>query len=283
MSLPIRAGIPGPTLEALVDHIDQPGIDGDPARDITRVLPDITQEEALQVQIAVKRRRVASGDRIIGHQASFTSAGVLKLFPSAPRAMVGTLLASIIRADGDQVTLDTDEVFIESELGLILKRDLEGPQLTATQVLSAVDAFLPAIEVAPLRPGVREGQYSWAHMIAVQKAFGGYIVLGNRLTAPHGLDPRLEGCLVSIDSVPRAGAIGFEAMGNPLNVVAAMARRLSAIGEKLHAGEVLITGTLAPPQVVTAANRVARVDFQTLGSVCVQFEPQEGSDSKLLG
>lgn len=258
-------------LETLVDHIDQPGIDGDPTRDITRLQPDITHEEALRVQLAVKRRHAAAGDRIIGHQASFTSAGVTKLFPTAPRAMVGTLLGSIVRTDGDQVELDAVEVFIESELGMVLKRDLEGPALTAAEVLNAVEAFLPAIEVAPLRPGVREGKYSWPHMIAVQKAFGGYIVLGSRLTSPHRFDPRLEGCLVSIDGKPRAGATGFEAMGSPLQVVAAMARRLHAVGEKLHAGQVLITGSLPPPQGITSANRVARVEFQTLGSVSVRF------------
>lgn len=260
-----------PDLEALVSHIDQPGIDKDPALDIVKVKPDITQVEALAVQLAVKRRREAEGDRIIGHQASFTSAAMRSIFPDAPRPMVGTLLASLARESGEQVELETSEVFVESEIALLLKKDLEGPALTASEILAATEAFLPAIEIAPSRPGVRAGLYSWPHMIAVQKAVGGFVVFGPRLTSPRAFDARLEGCLVSVDGEVRAGAVGYEAMGSPLTVVAAVARGLHAVGEKLRAGQVVMTGSIAPPQPVTAAHRQAQLEFQTLGSVSVRF------------
>lgn len=262
--------------ENLIEHMDQPAIDADPALDIIRLKPDMTQAEALALQLAVKRRRVAAGDHIIGHQASFTSPSMRAMFPDSPKPMVGTLLASLRREDGDEVELDCDTAFIESELALLLKHDLEGPHLTPFDVLAATEAFLPAIEVAPLRPGVLEGRYSWQHLIAVQKAQGGYIVLGQRLTSPRGIDPRLEGCLISIDGVARDGAVGFQAMGSPLVVVAAMAKMLHAVGEKLHAGQVVMTGSLAPPQRVSRANRLAVLDFQTLGRVAVRIAGQRG-------
>jgi 2-keto-4-pentenoate hydratase len=255
----------------LAAHIDQPGIDSDPSRDIVTIKPDITQDEALAVQLATKRRRVAAGDRIAGHQASFTSAAIQRMFPDAPIPMVGTLMASQLRDSGAEVELDADETFIECEMGLVLKRDLAGADLCAAEILSAIEGFLPVIEVAPLRPGVREQAYSWPHMIAVQKALGGHVILGSRLTPPTGFDPRLEGCLVEIDGVPRAGATGFEAMGHPLAVVAAMARKLHAVGERLNAGQLVITGSLPPPQVVTRSNRRADLHFATLGSVSVRF------------
>jgi 2-keto-4-pentenoate hydratase len=261
------------TFEQLIAHIDQPGIDADPSRDITKLKPDITQEEALAVQLAVKRRRVAAGDRIVGHQASFTSPAVRKIFPDAPRPMVGTLLASLMREDYDEVHLDADKVFIEAEIGMILKRDLEGPYLTNADVLAAVEGFVPAIEIAPVRPGAIERAYSYPHMIAVQKAVGGFVLLGPRMTSPKSFDPRLEGALVSLNGEPKAAATGFEAMGNPLSVVAAMARTLHAIGEKLHAGQVLITGALPMPPAAVPGDRAARAEFQTLGSVSVRFAP----------
>jgi 2-keto-4-pentenoate hydratase len=260
-----------PTFSELVDHISQPGVDGDPARDIVRLAPNITRQEAQQVQLAVKRKRAAAGDRIIGHQASFTTSGVRKMFPDAPMPMVGTLLASLSRNDGDEIELDAEETFIESEIALILKRDLEGPDLTEREVLSAIDCFLPSIEIAPLRPGVRERAYSYEHLIAVQKSAGGYVFFGSRQTAARGIDIVLEGCLVSLDGEPRAAAMGFEAMGSPLKVVSAMARTLHGIGEKLLAGQVIMTGSLPAPPVATRANRVARADFAQLGSVTARF------------
>lgn len=260
------------TTDELIAHLDQPGIDSNPELDIIRLKPDLTQDEALALQLGSKRKRVVLGDRIIGHQASFTSNGIRSMFPDAPTPMVGTLLASISRADGDQIELDCDEAFIESEMAMILKRDLEGPDLTPVEVLAAVDCFLPAIEVAPLRPGVFDQKYSWPHMIAVQKATGGYVVFGSKLTPARGIDARLEACFVSIDGQARAAAAGFEAMGSPLNVVAAMAAKLHAIGEKLHAGQIIMTGSLPPPQRVSAANQIATVQFNSLGSVSVRIK-----------
>jgi 2-keto-4-pentenoate hydratase len=258
-------------IEDLANHIDQPGIDSDPARDIVHLKPDITQSEALQVQLAVKRRRAAAGDRIVGHQASFTSAGIRTLFPDAPRPMLGTILASIVRPSGAEIELDCEEAFIESEMAMILGRDLEGDDLTPHEVMRAIDCFLPSLEVAPLRPGVFDKAYSWPHLIAVQKAFGGFMVFGPRISASRRIDARLEACLVSIDGDERASGAGFEAMGSPVNVIVAMAAQLSEIGEKLHAGQVIMTGSLPPPQKITSANRVATVEFATLGNVSIRI------------
>jgi 2-keto-4-pentenoate hydratase len=258
-------------IEDLADHIDQPGIDSNPARDIVHLKPDITQSEALQVQLAVKRRRAAAGDRIVGHQASFTSAGIRTLFPDAPRPMVGTILASIVQPSGAEIELDCEEAFIESEMAMILGRDLEGDDLTPHEVMRAIDCFLPSLEVAPLRPGVFDKAYSWPHLIAVQKAFGGFMVFGPRISASRRIDARLEACLVSIDGDERASGAGFEAMGSPVNVIVAMAAQLSEIGEKLHAGQVIMTGSLPPPQKITSANRVATVEFATLGNVSIRI------------
>ncbi len=259
------------TLKELIDHMDQPGIDSDPSKDITLIKPDITWEEALQVQFGVKRRHVERGDKIIGHQGSFTSESVRKLFPGSPFPMFGSLLRSITRKDGDEVELDCDTVFIESEIAVMLKTDLEGENLTPMDVLAATEGFLPAIEVAPVRPGVMEQKYSWAHSIAQQKAFGGYVVFGSKLTSPSGFNPQLEGCLISMDGEPKASATGFEAMGNPLNVVAALAAAIAPIGEKLHAGQIIMTGSVAPPQRVAPDTKVATLTCQTLGSVSVRF------------
>ncbi len=260
-----------PTLEDLIDHIDQPGIDSDPSKDISLIKPEITHQEALAVQLGVKRRKVAQGDKIIGHQGSFTSFSVRDMFPNAPFPMFGTLLGSLARDDGDEVKLDTEKVFIESEIAVLLKHDLEGENLSSMDVLAAIEGFLPAIEVAPLRPGVLEKQYSWAHMIAVQKAVGGFVVFGSKLTSPKNFNPRLEGCLISMDGEPKAGAIGFEAMGSPLKVIAELAAAIAPLGEKLHAGQIIMTGSLAPPQLISPEHKMATLECQTLGSVSVRF------------
>lgn len=259
------------SLEELVNFIDRPGIDKHVENDIIKVAPDLSLSDALRVQIGAKKRRVADGDSIAGHQASFTSAAAQRMVPSMPVPMVGTLLASLIRSDGDEVALDAEVTAIESEVGILMKRDLKGPHVNPLQALAAVEAFFPAIEVAPIRPGLLEGKWSNQHIIAVQKAQGGYVVLGSKLTSPRQFDPRLEGVAVGVDGKHGASATGIEAMGSPLVVLAAIANRLAEVGEYLREGQVVITGSLPPPQRVGAGNRFAEVEFTRLGKVSVRF------------
>lgn len=258
-------------LDRLADIVDRPGSDRDFASDVIRHAPDLTLEDALRLQIEVKRRRVAAGDRIVGHQASFTSAALQKLLPGMPPPMVGTLLASLVRKSGDMVELDSDPVAIESEIAVLLKRDLVGPHVTPAQALAAVEAYLPAIEVAPVRPGLLDGRWSNQHIIAVQKAVGGYVVFGDRLTSPDEFDPRLEGVVVSVNGEARGSAAGVEAMGSPINVLAAVANRLAAAGEHLRAGQFVITGSLPAAQILKPGDRYAEAEFTRLGRVCVRF------------
>jgi 2-keto-4-pentenoate hydratase len=257
-------------LEKIVDFIDQPGIYSDPSLDVVNFEPEITWTQALAVQLAVKRRRAQAGDRILGHQASFTSAALRATYPDSPRPMIGTLLASMARTHGDCVDLNGGTAAIENEIGVILKSDLAGPDVTPADVLRCVEGFVPCLEVAVLARG-RKKLPSWPHMIACQKPYGGYVVVGTRITPPQKFDPRLEGCVVSVDGEARTGSTGFEAMGSPLHVVAAIAQGLHAIGEGLKAGQLVMTGSLAQPPVVTATTRVVQAEFQTLGSIAVRF------------
>ncbi|MGE0503456.1 MAG: 2-keto-4-pentenoate hydratase [Rhizobiaceae bacterium] len=258
-------------LERLAAHIDQPGIDKDVGLDIIGLAPDLSLDDALRVQMGAKRLKVARGDAVVGWQASFTSAAVQKMVPSMPPPMVGTLLSSLMRPDGAVVGFDGDFTVIECEIGVVLKRDLVGPYVTPVQALAAVEAYFPAIEVAPVRPGLLDGKWSNQHIIAVQKAEGGFVVTGSHLTSPRNFDPRVEGVVVSVDGKARASAAGVETMGGPMNVLAAMANRLAAAGECMRAGQIAITGSLPPPQRVGADNVYAEAEFSHLGRVTVRF------------
>src|SRR5262245_25826922 len=99
------------SLDALLELLDRPGIDKDPAFDIGKLEPQLSIDDAYRLQFASKARRVARGDRIAGRQASFTSAAIRKSFPDFPAPMTGTILASLVREDGAEVQLDAEVTF----------------------------------------------------------------------------------------------------------------------------------------------------------------------------
>lgn len=262
-------------LESLIAHLDRPGIDKDPAEDIIRIAPDLSYDDAFRLQILTKRRQVERGDRVVGYQASLTSSGARKAMPHIPSPMVGTLLASLVRPEGAIVELDDELNFIEAEIAVLMKADLSGAHVTAADVLFAAAGYFPAVEVAPVRPGLLENKWSAQHLVAVQKAAGGYVIPGSKLTKVDGIDLRLEGAVTSIDGEVRGTACGVEAMDSPLNVVAAVVRRLATAGEGLKAGQFVMTGSLPAPQPIRKHNRCARVEFTRLGSVELRIAPQD--------
>ncbi|HKT72050.1 MAG TPA: fumarylacetoacetate hydrolase family protein [Steroidobacteraceae bacterium] len=261
------------SFEELLEHLDKSGVDKRLEDDIIHLAPEITYDDAFRLQLASKQRRVAAGDRVIGYQASLTSSGAQRTMPHIPAPMVGTLLASLERPEGSTVDLDDDINFVEAEIGVLLKHDLEGARTTTADVLAAVEAYFPALEVAPVRPGLFDNKWSAQHLLAVQKAPGGYVLFGSRLTSPTGFDLRTEGAITSIDGEVKGSACGVEAMGNPLNVVAAVVRRLATAGQGLKAGQIIMTGSLPAPQIVKTHNHSARIEFTRLGSVEVRITP----------
>lgn len=261
--------------EHLLRHLDRPGVDKDVVDDILLMQPDLSYDDAFRLQVMSKRRAVERGDRIVGYQASLTSSGAQKAMPHIPAPMVGTILASLVRPEGAVVELDDEVSFIEAEIAVSMKDDLAGSDVTAADVLAATAGYLPALEVAPVRPGLLEGKWSAQHLVAVQKAAGGYILLGSRLTDPRDFDLRLEGAITTIDGEVRGTACGAEAMGNPLNVVAAVVRRLAIAGEGLKAGQFVMTGSLPAPQIIKKHNRHARAEFTRIGSVDVRIAPSD--------
>jgi 2-keto-4-pentenoate hydratase len=76
---------------------------------------------------------------------------------------------------------------------------------------------------------------------------------------------------LEINNTVTSVGTGAACLGHPLNAAAWLARTLSAAGEKLKAGDVLLTGALGPMVALKPGDQVvARVG--RLGSACFRYE-----------
>ena len=257
------------TLDDLVDHLDHPDMPYDPERDIARMAPDLTIDDAYRLQFALMRRRAERGDRVVGYQASLTSAGAARAFPQYPSPYLGCLLRSNIKLDDEPMTFECEEYLVETEIGVIFKHDLAGADLMPADVVNALQGYIGALEMAPLRPGTREGRWSAQQLVATHNT-GSRIILGSKIVPPH-VDMRTEAAVVTTNGVVRASAAGVETLGGPIRTIIAMAGILHSYGLGFRAGQVVITGSLPPPQPVRREDATAAVDFTRLGSIAVRF------------
>jgi 2-oxo-3-hexenedioate decarboxylase len=144
---------------------------------------------------------------------------------------------------------------VEAEIAFVLGEDLQGPGVTGDEALRATRYVLPALEFVDSR--YENFKFTLPDVVADNTSASRF-VLGSKLTAPDGLDLDLIGVTLQINGEIRGLGAGAAVLGHPANSVAMLANMLSRKGEKLKAGDVVLTGGITeairvePGDVVTA-------------------------------
>ena len=140
----------------------------------------------------------------------------------------------------------------EPEVVLILGRDLEGPYVTAADVMAATAAVAVGIEVLDSR--YSDYRFTMPDVVADNTSAGRYLV-GAPVDAA-GIDLRLVGVVLEHRGEVVATASGAAALGHPASAVAWLVRSLHAEGEGLKAGEIVLSGGLTAAVPVVAGDCV---------------------------
>ena len=154
---------------------------------------ELDEATALDVQDAVVRARVDAGHAIVGAKLGLTSVAKQKQM-NVDRPLYGWLTADMQVDTGAAVRCDTYiQPRVEPEIAFLLGRDLEGPTVTAAQVLAATEAVFGAIDVLDSR--YAGYKFTFNDVTADNASSAGFI-LGGTAMDPYGIDLRLVGCLL---------------------------------------------------------------------------------------
>jgi 2-oxopent-4-enoate/cis-2-oxohex-4-enoate hydratase len=126
-----------------------------PIMPLTDCEPDISIEDAYRIQLRMIERRIENGERVIGKKIGVTSRAVQQML-NVFQPDFGQLLSGMAFNEGDAVPVSSlIAPRAEAEVAFILKRDLNGPGVTAADVLRATDFVLPCFEIVDSR--IRDG------------------------------------------------------------------------------------------------------------------------------
>ena len=118
---------------------------------ITESAPDITIEEAYQVQLSMINRRLLQGESIVGKKIGITAKAVMNML-GVNQPDFGHLMSGMEFKESQSLPF---EIFCqpkgEGEIAFLLKKDLTGPGITTDQVIAATDCVLPAFEIVDSR------------------------------------------------------------------------------------------------------------------------------------
>jgi len=234
-----------------------------PIAAFTRVNPFLAVETAYQAQAISTERRVQAGDRIIGAKLGLTSK-VKRLALGIHEPVYGRLMASMQLPLGEHLQLSgLIGPRAEPELAFALGRSLSG-EVTVNEVLNAVEVVLPAIEIVDSR---YIGPIRLPDSIA-DNAGAARIAIGSQGRHPRELvDLSVLGCVFRHPGGIDTAACGA-VMGHPAIAISWLVRALARRGERLHEGEIILSGGLTASVPLRPGDAVT-VEFDGLNPLLV--------------
>ncbi|WP_222850151.1 2-keto-4-pentenoate hydratase [Allosaccharopolyspora coralli] len=262
---------------ALADRLRTAERDRVPIPPLIEQFPELTPEDAYEIQLVNIRRRLADVD-VVGHKVGLSSR-VMQQMMGVDEPDYGHLLSDMRLSEHEPVRTSRYLVpRVEVEVGFVLGADLPGDDCTEADVLACTEALVPAIELIDSR--IADWKISIGDTIADNASSAGF-VLGAPRTRPSELDVRAIEATLWQDDDRVAQGRSDAVLGDPTTAVAWLARKVAGYGVRLRAGNVVLPGSCTKAFDAVSGS-CFRADFTTedgpWGSVSLTFT-QEGTDS----
>ena len=219
----------------------------------------LSLDEAYRIQLGQIARRVAGGERQIGWKVGLTAKAIQEQF-GFHEPVFGCVLDSVtsghVFAKGSLISPG-----FENELCMQVSRPLSG-EIDLATARAAVEKIYPSLEIIETRG-------DFVNQIAVALADNAQqktVVLGTPVPMTADLALETIEARVEINGAEVATGLGSAVLGNPLNSVVWLARKLAEFGRRISPGDLIMTGSFTRQFPIAPGDRV-RTQFAGIGSV----------------
>ena len=230
---------------------------------------DIQIEDAYHISLRMLNRRVENdGETIIGKKIGVTSKPVQEML-GVFQPDFGFLTDTMEYPDGADIPVAGNLIApkAEGEIAFRLKKDLVGPGVTEADVLDATETIIPCFEIVDSR--IEDWKIKIQDTVA-DNASCGVFVLGKNEVDPRDYDlPNLKMTIYKNGEFHSEG-LGSAVQGNPLTAVAWLANTLGEFGIPFKAGELILSGSLAPLIPVVAGDEMS-LEIEGIGGCSCKF------------
>jgi len=237
-----------------------------PITNIVDQYPDITIEEAYEVQLQSYRTRIKNGDQVVGRKVGLSAKKMQEMF-NVNEPVFGHIFASMMVPEGVPIPKSRlCKGVLEGEMAFVLKNDLKGP-VTMAKVMASIAGVIPAFEIADTRCKEKPKK---AQDIIADGSGGAMVMLGGQFTPIDGIDLRQVGVILEKNGEVIATAAGVNVLGNPVQPIVELVNKMAQYDIGLSTGEFIISGT-PHPAASPQAGECYRVTFDHFGYVSIQF------------
>ena len=255
------------TILRLAEHLETCELEARDTPKITDEFPEMDWEDAYAIQYAIRDRKLARGDRVVGLKAGLTSRAKMKQM-NVEDPVFGFLADSFAGPEGGEI--DIKKLIhpkVEPEIAFVTKAALKGPGCHIGAVLAATDFVVPAIEIIDSR--YRDFKFDLKSVVADNCSSSRFVV-GGSATPIDDLDLRTLGIVLEKNGVPVAIGAGAAVLGHPAAAIAMLANMLGRRGEEIPAGTLILSGGITEAVAVEAGDAIT-LRIQSLGTVSVRF------------
>ena len=256
-------------IKALGDELHAALRDRTALAPLTERYPQITLDDAYRISLQFLQRREALGERVIGKKIGVTSKAVQDML-NVHQPDFGFLTDRMQVADDSAVSLAEYNLIApraEGEIAFILAEDLNGPGMTAGDVLAATESVVPCFEIVDSR--IANWQIRIEDTVA-DNASCGVFALGESRTDPRSLDLAAVELNMRRNGQPAGSGLGSAVQGHPCEAVAWLANTLGKLGIPFRRGEIILSGALAPLVPVSAGDHID-MHISGLGNASLRF------------
>jgi 2-keto-4-pentenoate hydratase len=219
----------------------------------------------MKAQLALRRRRLEAGDLPLGWKVGFAAPAMLeRLAICAP--LVGFLQQSARVRSGAEVSFaGWTRPVAEPEIAVHLGRDVAAGSDRETAE-AAIAGISPAIELVDLDTPPEDPE-----RILGGNIYQRHVVLGTNGPARTGSTAQGLTCRVVRNGHELARTSDPQSnTGEWIEIVRHVADLLAAFGERLRAGEIIITGSIVPPLTIEPDDDTIAFDIDPIASVSVR-------------
>ena len=239
-----------------------------PIIQVTHLRPNITVEEAYQVQHQVINMISEQGYKRIGKKVGFTSSAAQNMAKLNEPAYGELLDRYQVPSGGVIDTSSFIKPLLECEIAFVMGQTLTGPNITPAKVMAATESFVAAFEIVDFRT------QDWAigkyEAIAYNVFIRHFVLNPTPIQMVDTLLPDITIDLHKNGTLLTSGD-GRNVLNDPANSVAWLVNKLANHGQSLQAGELVLAGSLTSLVPIESGDYF-EARFDTLGTVSVKFE-----------
>lgn len=210
-----------------------------PIPNLTTRYPQITLDDAYDIQTRGRQLRLEEGNLIVGRKIGLTSRGMMELL-HCDTPDYGYLLNTMLINEGSSCRREELNIpILEGEIAFIMGEDLQGPGVTTADVLNSTAWVVPCFEVC-------DGRYpDWKVTVRdtiSDNAGASHFMLGSKPKRIEDVNLKGIGMVMERNGELIGSAAGAEVMGTPLNSVTWLINKLAEYGDGLKKGDIVLSG-----------------------------------------